>query len=38
VLNVGGYWDQEDVFGLQEAYRTLEKSDAKGWNHIVLGP
>ena len=38
VLNVGGYWDQEDVFGPQEAYRTLEKNDAKGWNSIVLGP
>lgn len=38
VLNVGGYWDQEDVFGPQEAYRTLEKRDDKKWNHIVLGP
>ncbi len=38
VLNVGGYWDQEDVLGPQEAYRTLEKSDTKRWNHIVLGP
>ena len=38
VLNVGGFWDQEDVFGPQEAYRTLEKADTKHWNHIVLGP
>jgi hypothetical protein len=38
VLNVGGFWDQEDVFGPQEAYRTLEKADANNWNHIVLGP
>jgi hypothetical protein len=38
VLNVGGYWDQEDVFGPQEAYRTLERNDGKNWNHIVLGP
>ncbi|MCC6930131.1 MAG: CocE/NonD family hydrolase [Gemmatimonadaceae bacterium] len=39
VLNVGGYWDQEDVFGPQEAYRTLEKADTtRRWNHIVLGP
>lgn len=38
VLNVGGYWDQEDVLGPQEAYRTLEKADGKRWNHIVLGP
>ena len=34
VLNVGGYWDQEDVLGPQEAYRTLEKADTKRWNHI----
>ncbi len=38
VLNVGGYWDQEDVLGPQEAYRTLEKADRQKWNHIVLGP
>ena len=38
VLNVGGYWDQEDVLGPQEAYRTLEKRDSRRWNHIVLGP
>ena len=38
VLNVGGYWDQEDVLGPQELYRTLEKADKKHWNHIVLGP
>lgn len=38
VLNVGGYWDQEDVLGPQEAYRTLERQDGRQWNHIVLGP
>lgn len=38
VLNVGGYWDQEDILGPQEFYRTLERKDKKGWNHIVLGP
>jgi putative CocE/NonD family hydrolase len=38
VLNVGGFWDQEDLFGPQEAYRVLEPNDAKGVNHIVLGP
>jgi len=38
VLNVGGYWDQEDVLGPQLEYRTLEKADKKGWSHIVLGP
>jgi len=38
VLNVGGFWDQEDILGPEEAYRTLEKKDAKNWNSIVLGP
>lgn len=39
VLNVGGYWDQEDIFGPQGAYRALEKADTlHQWNSIVLGP
>jgi putative CocE/NonD family hydrolase len=38
VLNVGGFWDQEDIFGPQEAYRTLERKDTGNRNHIVLGP
>ena len=38
VLTVGGYWDQEDKFGPQEAYRVLEQRDASGVNHLVLGP
>jgi putative CocE/NonD family hydrolase len=37
-LHVGGFWDQEDILGPEEAYRTLEKKDMKSWNHIVLGP
>jgi len=28
VLSVGGFWDQEDMFGPQEAYRVLERNDA----------
>jgi hypothetical protein len=38
ILFVGGFWDQEDLLGPELAYRTVEKHDAKGWNHIVLGP
>jgi putative CocE/NonD family hydrolase len=38
ILTVGGFWDQEDLFGPQEAYRVLEPNDARGVNHIVLGP
>ena len=38
VLMVGGFWDQEDMFGPQEAYRVLEPNDRKGVNQIVLGP
>jgi putative CocE/NonD family hydrolase len=38
VLNVGGFWDQEDIYGPQQAYRVLKKKDTKNWNSIVLGP
>ena len=38
ILTVGGFWDQEDLFGPQEAYRVLEPNDAGSVNHIVLGP
>ena len=38
ILTVGGFWDQEDLFGPQEAYRVLEPNDARAINHIVLGP
>jgi putative CocE/NonD family hydrolase len=38
VLNVGGFWDQEDIYGAQQLYRVLEKSDTKNRNSIVLGP
>jgi putative CocE/NonD family hydrolase len=38
MLFVGGFWDEEDILGPQLMYRTLEKSDRKGLNHIVLGP
>ena len=38
ILFVGGFWDEEDILGAQLAYRTVERADTKGWNHIVLGP
>jgi putative CocE/NonD family hydrolase len=38
MLFVGGFWDEEDILGPQIMYHTLEKSDQKGLNHIVLGP
>jgi uncharacterized protein len=37
-LFVGGFWDQEDMFGPQEAYARLEAHDAHHENYLVLGP
>jgi uncharacterized protein len=37
-LDVGGYWDQEDMWGPQEEYKTLEPFDKNGMNFLVLGP
>jgi putative CocE/NonD family hydrolase len=37
-LDVGGYWDQEDMYGPQEEYKTLEPLDKTGMNFLVLGP
>ncbi len=37
-LLVGGHWDQEDMWGPQEAYSKIEPHDAKGENFLVLGP
>jgi uncharacterized protein len=37
-LEVGGYWDQEDMWGPQEEYATLKPSDKKGEVFLVLGP
>jgi putative CocE/NonD family hydrolase len=37
-LLVGGQWDQEDMWGPQEAYSKIEPHDAKGENFLVLGP
>jgi hypothetical protein len=37
-LSVGGYYDQEDMYGPQIEYQTLEPHDAKHENYMVLGP
>ena len=37
-LTVGGYYDQEDMFGPQIEYETLEPHDTKHDNFLVLGP
>ena len=37
-LSVGGYYDQEDMWGPQEEYKTLEPHDMKKENFLVLGP
>jgi putative CocE/NonD family hydrolase len=37
-LSVGGYYDQEDMWGPQEEYASLEPHDEKGENFLVLGP
>jgi uncharacterized protein len=37
-LTVGGYYDQEDMWGSQEEYATLEPFDTNHENFLVLGP
>jgi putative CocE/NonD family hydrolase len=37
-LTVGGYYDQEDMYGPQEEYATLELHDTNHQNFLVLGP
>jgi uncharacterized protein len=37
-LSVGGYYDQEDMWGPQEEYEKLEPQDMKHENFLVLGP
>ena len=37
-LSVGGYYDQEDMWGPQEEYASLEPHDEKHENFLVLGP
>jgi uncharacterized protein len=37
-MSVGGYYDQEDMYGPQEEYATLEPFDRRRENFLVLGP
>jgi putative CocE/NonD family hydrolase len=37
-LFVGGFWDQEDMFGPQEAYSKAEPHDSHHENFFVIGP
>jgi hypothetical protein len=37
-LSVGGYYDQEDMWGPQEEYARLEPHDQNHQNFLVLGP
>ncbi len=37
-LSVGGYYDQEDMYGPQIEYSTLEPFDTQHENFLVLGP
>jgi len=37
-LSVGGYYDQEDMWGPQEEYTRLEPHDTGHQNFLVLGP
>lgn len=38
VMNVAGWWDQEDFYGPQKTYEVLEKQDRQHKNYIVIGP
>ncbi len=37
-MDVGGWWDQEDFYGPQRIYKSLEAHDTQNRNFIVLGP
>jgi putative CocE/NonD family hydrolase len=37
-LEVGGWWDQEDMWGTQGEYAALKPHDTKGEVFLVLGP
>lgn len=38
IQHVGGWWDQEDMVGPQEAYAQLEEKDSSHRNFMVIGP
>ncbi len=37
-LIVGGWWDQEDMYGPLAMYKTLEKTDKDDQVYLVMGP
>ncbi|MEO8596270.1 MAG: CocE/NonD family hydrolase [Candidatus Solibacter sp.] len=38
ILNVAGWWDQEDFYGPQKIYELLEPHDSRHYNYFVAGP
>ncbi len=38
VLTVGGWYDQEDIFGPPATYAAFERHDMQNHNRIVMGP
>ncbi len=38
VLTVGGWYDQEDIFGPPATYAAFERHDTQNRNRIVMGP
>ena len=38
ILNVAGWWDQEDFYGPQKIYSKLESYDRRHLNYFVAGP
>jgi putative CocE/NonD family hydrolase len=38
ILNVAGWWDQEDFYGPLKIYELLERHDTKNQNFLVVGP
>ena len=38
ILNVGGWWDQENFYGPLEIYKLLEARDAAHLSYLVVGP
>ena len=38
IMNVAGWWDQEDFYGPIKIYELLEKHDTQNQNFLVVGP
>jgi len=38
ILNVAGWWDQEDFYGPIKIYELLERHDSENQNFLVVGP